>query len=120
MRAMPDDAARRFADPVNAAPRDGESLDALQRRVHTAFHDLGARWPNKRLVIVAHGGAIQALLCALLGTPLTEHWRYRIDLGGATGLDVYPTTTIVRAVNVVPGVQKTTDGGRPTTAKADL
>ncbi|NJM42143.1 MAG: histidine phosphatase family protein, partial [Anaerolineae bacterium] len=47
-------------------------------------------------------GPIQAVLCQLLGTPLHEHWRWRIDAGSATGIDVYPATTIVRTINHVP------------------
>jgi alpha-ribazole phosphatase len=102
MRAMPDDARRRFADPVNAAPRDGESLAAMQARVLAGYAGLAKQYPGKRVLVVAHGGAIQALVCALLGAPLAEHWRFRIDLGSATGFDCYPSTTILRAVNVVP------------------
>jgi 2,3-bisphosphoglycerate-dependent phosphoglycerate mutase/probable phosphoglycerate mutase len=102
MRAMPDDARRRFSDPVNIAPRDGESLAALQTRVLDAYAALARAYGDKRVLVVTHGGPIQALLCALLGAPLAEHWRFRIDLGSASGFDCYPTTTILRAVNVVP------------------
>ena len=99
---MPADAQQRFADPVNNAPHNGESLKQMASRVMAAFNTLGQRFPKQRIVIVAHAGPIQALLCQLMHTPLHEHWRWRIDAGSATGLDVYPTTTIVRTVNHVP------------------
>lgn len=108
------DAQRRFADPVNAAPRDGESLRDMAARVNAAYLDLGARFPKQRVLVVTHGGAIQALLCQLMNTPLSEHWRWRIDLGSATGFDCYPGTTILRTVNGVPTFRKTEDGGRNT------
>lgn len=102
MQHYPEDAARRFADPVNRAPLGGESLAQLAQRIHQAWEDLGAQFPGRRVVVVTHSGPIQALLCSLMGTPLAEHWRWRIDLGSVTGLDCYPTTTILRMVNHTP------------------
>jgi broad specificity phosphatase PhoE len=102
MTTLRDDALQRFSDPVNAAPSGGESLAQLQQRVCGAFAALGRHHAGKRAVVVTHGGAIQALLCSLLKTPLAEHWRLRIDLGSASGVDVYAATTIVRTINHVP------------------
>jgi alpha-ribazole phosphatase len=101
---MPDDASQRFADPVNGAPTEGESLAMLSERVRMAYQALGERFAGKRVLVVAHAGAIQALLCGLLGTPLHEHWRWRIDLGSVSGFDVYPSTAILRTINTVPAI----------------
>ena len=102
MRQFPDDARRRFADPVHNAPCQGESLEQMAQRAHAAWQALGAQFAGQRVVVVAHAGVIQALLCMLMHTPLSEHWRWRIDAGSATGLDCYPTTTILRVVNMAP------------------
>lgn len=102
LQRMPDDAQQRFADPVRNAPCNGESLAQMAQRVWEAWQRLGERFPKQRIVIVAHAGPIQAVLCQLLGTPLHEHWRWRIDAGSATGIDIYPATTIVRTINYVP------------------
>jgi 2,3-bisphosphoglycerate-dependent phosphoglycerate mutase/probable phosphoglycerate mutase len=102
MQRFPADARRRFADPIHHAPAQGESLMQMAQRVREAWQALGAQFAGQRVVVVAHAGAIQALLCTLMNTPLSEHWRWRIDAGSATGFDCYPTTTILRAVNVVP------------------
>ena len=51
---------------------------------------------------MTHAAPIQALLCWLTYMPLGEFWRWRIDLGSATGVDCYSGTTIIRAINVVP------------------
>lgn len=106
MQHYRDDAMRRFVDPVNNAPLDGESLTQMTMRVLEAWRELGEHFANKRVVVVSHGGPIQALLCALMNTPLAEHWRWRIDLGSATGIDCYPSTTILRAVNHVPKIYR--------------
>jgi len=102
MQRYRDDAMLRFSDPVNSAPMGGESLAGMAARVMEAWRDLSARFANKRVLVVTHGGAIQAVLCMLMNTPLAEHWRWRIDLGSATGIDCYPTTTIARTINHVP------------------
>jgi alpha-ribazole phosphatase len=102
MRRFPENAAQRFADPLDAAPMGGESLGALDTRVAEAWSALGDAFPAQRLVIVTHATPIQAILCHLTGVPLAEHWRWRADLGSATGVDCYASTTIVRAVNVMP------------------
>ncbi len=102
IQRYPEDAARRFADPLHHAPLQGESLAQLARRVAQAWQDLGAQFAGRRVVVVAHSGPIQALLCALMGTPTADHWRWRIDLGSVTAVDCYPSTTILRMVNHVP------------------
>jgi 2,3-bisphosphoglycerate-dependent phosphoglycerate mutase/probable phosphoglycerate mutase len=106
MQRLREDALRRFADPVNHPPQEGESLAHMAQRVGEAWRDLGVRFAGKRVVVVTHGGPIQALLCLLMATPLAEHWRWRIDLGSATGVDCYPTTTILRAVNHIPNLHR--------------
>lgn len=102
MRRYPEDAAQRFTDPVNRAPPGGESLAQVAQRVCQAWKDLGAQFPGQRVVVVTHSGPIQTLLCALMGTPPAEYWRWRVDLGSVTGLDCYATTTILRMVNHTP------------------
>jgi alpha-ribazole phosphatase len=97
-----DNAMARFADPVHGAPLEGESLRQMATRVTEAFRDLGTRFAGARVAVVAHGGSIQALLCGLMGTPLHEHWRWRIDAGSVTGVDCYPSTTILKTVNTMP------------------
>lgn len=97
-----ENAMQRFGDPINIAPLEGESLAQLAVRVGDAWRSLGENFPNKRVVVVTHGGAIQMLLCQLFDAPLGEHWRWRIDLGSATGIDCYTSATILRAVNTIP------------------
>lgn len=105
VQRFPEDARRRFADPIHNAPREGESLAQMAQRVREAWLVLGERCAGQRVVVVAHAGVIQALLCLLMNTPLSEHWRWRIDAGSATGFDCYPTATIMKSVNVVPRLE---------------
>ncbi len=103
IQQLPNQARQRFADLLHGAPQHGESLAQLAERVQQAWQTLGTRFPGQRIVIVCHGGPIQALLCQQMGTPLTEHWRWRIDNGSTLGLDIYPGTTILRGA-VMPAL----------------
>jgi 2,3-bisphosphoglycerate-dependent phosphoglycerate mutase/probable phosphoglycerate mutase len=104
LQRYPEDAAQRFADPVNHAPLQGESLARMAARVRQAWDDLGVQFAGGRVVVVTHSGPIQAVLCALMGAPLAEYWRWRIDLGSLTAVDCYPTATILRTTNYLPVV----------------
>ncbi len=102
MQRYPEDAANRFADPLNNAPAGGESLADMAERVMAAWRRLGYSHPGQRIVVVTHATPIQVVLCMLTGVPLRDHWRWRIDLGSVTAIDGYPGATIVRTVNLVP------------------
>ncbi|HUX30831.1 MAG TPA: histidine phosphatase family protein [Thiobacillus sp.] len=81
----PDQAAARDADahaafirdPRRHAPPGGETLDALDARVSAALSQLGetARAPT---LVVAHAGAMRAVLARVLG--LTDGYRARVAL----------------------------------------
>ena len=102
VQRYPEDAANRFADALNNAPAEGESLAEAAERVMVAWRRLGHTHSRQRVVVVTHATPIQVVLCMLTGVPLRDHWRWRIDLGGVTAIDCYPGATILRAVNVGP------------------
>jgi 2,3-bisphosphoglycerate-dependent phosphoglycerate mutase/probable phosphoglycerate mutase len=54
------------------------------------------------VLVVTHATPIQLVLCMLSGMAPAQHWRWRIDLGGLTAIDVYGGGAIVRMVNEVP------------------
>lgn len=78
------------------------SDDDLWARVETAWEDLLRVHDGGRVLIVTDAGPIRLLLCALLGVPFARGWQFRIDGGGLTSLDLYPTAAILRVVNEVP------------------
>jgi Fructose-2,6-bisphosphatase len=82
-----------FTDPVGHVPTNGESYHSLVQRVLTAFQELtyAARdIPEGDIVLVSHGGALRALLCALLLMPPGHQWQLRIDHGSLSALDFLP------------------------------
>lgn len=95
-------AQQRFADTWNSRAHDGESTADLWTRVEAAWDDLLHQYNGQRILVVTHATPIQLLLCALLGVPVERSWQFRVDLGGITNLDLYPSGAITRVINEVP------------------
>jgi 2,3-bisphosphoglycerate-dependent phosphoglycerate mutase/probable phosphoglycerate mutase len=98
-------AQQRFADMWNSRAHGGESTADLWARVQVAWDDLLRRYDGQRILIVTHATPIQLLLCALLGVPFERSWQFRVDLGGITNLDLYPSGAIARVINETPALR---------------
>jgi len=99
---FPHAAITRFTDALNGRPSGGESLAEVPVRVAAGWAALLQQNPGGRVLVVTHATPIQLVLCALSGMSPTLHWRWRIDLGSVTALDVYGGGAIIRMVNEVP------------------
>ncbi len=98
----PAEARARWAAGVDGKAEGGESLAEASARVVAAWQALLGERPGGRILIATHATPIKLVLCASLGVPPQEHWRWRVDLGSLTSLDVYPSGAIVRMVNEIP------------------
>lgn len=99
---FPAEAQARFADSLHGKPATGESLHDVTERVSAAWQDILQQYNGGRVLVVTHATPIQIVLCTTFTLSPVQHWRWRVDLGSVTCLDVYETTTIVRMVNEVP------------------
>src|SRR5262245_17890700 len=99
---FPVEAATRFADALHGKPEGGESLAEVAERVVEGWRTLLGQHPGGRVLVVTHATPIQLVLCLLSGMAPAQHWRWRIDLGGLTAIDVYGGGAIVRMVNEAP------------------
>jgi 2,3-bisphosphoglycerate-dependent phosphoglycerate mutase/probable phosphoglycerate mutase len=99
-------ARERFADFWNSRVHGGESGADLWARIEAAWNDLLLRCDGGRVLVATHATPIRMILCSVLGMPLVDHWRFRVDLGGITSLDLYPSATIVRSINEVPPFER--------------
>ncbi len=98
---FPQEAAARFSDALHGRAAGGESLAEVAERVAQAWSAL-LHQPEGRLLVVTHATPVRLVLCAACGMAPELHWRWRIDLGGVTGLDIYGGGVIMRMVNEVP------------------
>lgn len=78
------DAYRR--DPVGFAASGGESFLDVAERVSEAWQRAARRAGGRRVAVVAHGAAIKAIVCDLLGVPYEA--RRRLVLAN-TGITVF-------------------------------
>jgi alpha-ribazole phosphatase len=99
---FPREAVSRFADALNGRPSGGESLAEVAARVADGWGALLQQNPGGRVLVVTHATPIQLVLCALSGLSPMLHWRWRIDLGSLTAIDLYGGGAIIRTVNEVP------------------
>jgi broad specificity phosphatase PhoE len=77
-----------FTDPEFSAPPEGESLHDVLQRVYAALMPIIQQSFRGEIVIVSHGGVLRGLLCSLLGMPLHNQWRLRVDTGSLSAIDV--------------------------------
>ena len=76
---MPAELERVWANPINEAPRGGETRRELQRRVVAAIRSIADRHPDQTVLVVSHGGALRALACWLLIADLRAVRRLELD-----------------------------------------
>lgn len=99
-------AHERFADPWHSRAHGGESMGDAWQRIEVAWDDVLRAYNGRRILVVTHATPIQLLLCGLLKIPFEQYWQFRIDLGGLTDLDLYPSGAITRVINEVPPLPK--------------
>jgi len=87
-------------DPVAFSPLQGESTRAVRNRAIPAFRNITARYTNKTIALVAHGGINRVILCELLGIPLENIFRVEQDFAAINEIELwdYP---VVKKFNYV-------------------
>jgi alpha-ribazole phosphatase len=86
-------------DPANVAPPGGETLAELTERVAAALSDILKAHAGQTVLVVAHGGSIQALLCLAYGLAPRRHWQFRVDSASVSVLHLYPEGPILSLLN---------------------
>jgi probable phosphoglycerate mutase len=83
---------QRFPDARDRPWGDGETREQLAERVLAVLDELAERHPGGRVVVVAHGGPINALLrhcgAEVVGGPVNCHVsRFAVEAGAVTPID---------------------------------
>ncbi|MFC7613161.1 bifunctional RNase H/acid phosphatase [Actinokineospora soli] len=91
--------ARWLADPSVPAP-DGESFDAVHRRVAQARDEILTRFAGRTVIVVSHVTPIKALLRMALDAGPSLLFRLHLDLASLSIAEFYPDgNASVRLVN---------------------
>ena len=83
---------------TTAAP-NGETLNQLTARVQSVLNDLHAQHADKTILIVAHGGVLQTLLCLALNLNPTMYWQFHLSPASLSEIAFYPPGAIVNFMN---------------------
>lgn len=88
-REQGSDVRRFFADPVNAAPPNGEPLYDFERRVVEGWNALLNSNRGEHVLLVAHGGTIWVLLAKVLAMPLTRIANLDVPYASASRIRIH-------------------------------
>jgi len=81
------------------APPGGETLTQLAGRVQAVLGELLLAHTNETLLLVAHGGPLQVLVCLALGLPPGKYWQFHLSPGSLSEIAIYPQGAIVNLLN---------------------
>ncbi|HYF64258.1 MAG TPA: histidine phosphatase family protein [Herpetosiphonaceae bacterium] len=95
----PEQARAHWDDPWAIPAPGGETLASVDERVRRACASLIERWAGHTVLLVAHATPLQLLLCQLLGAPASHYWRWKLDLGSLSCLELYSSGPIVSWLN---------------------
>lgn len=79
----------------------GETFHQLKARAYTAIEKIVADHPDQTVAVVAHGGTIGTILCAVLDIHLNHVWSIRQDNTAVNIIEYYdgrPTITLLNCV----------------------
>jgi len=86
----------------NVRSPNGESIADLAARVKQFTREmLSKHAPDETIIIVAHGGPLQVLICQLLEIGLDHWWQIRLSGASISIVETYPQGTSVVLLNGV-------------------
>ena len=90
-----------FLTPGEVVIPEGETFEALQKRVTNVLQEIIAAHPTETVAVVSHGGTIRAALCAALCMPINAFWHIRQDNTAVNQVVYYPDEkrAVVELVN---------------------
>ena len=98
---FPIDFAAWQAEATIKGPTDGETLMQVRERVVALYSDVVNRHQHQTVLLVAHGGVLNALVCALLQTPLRWLWAYQFQPGSLSEVLVFEEGCALTRLNSV-------------------
>jgi alpha-ribazole phosphatase len=87
------------ADIFKNAPPNGETLEGLAARVQSMLDELLTKHQDQRILIVAHGGVLQTLICLALKLPPTMYWQFHLSTASLSEVAFYPAGAILNSLN---------------------
>lgn len=87
---------------AESAPHGGETLAQVAKRAKAAYNKIVARHgEGETVLIVAHGGVLQTLLCQVLGSHLRARWTYLLKAAALSELQIFDGHPVLVSLNDV-------------------
>lgn len=86
-------------DPMNARPPGGETLTQVAERLTPVLQELTSGHSGQIALVVGHGAALRLLLCLALDLDPRVYWRFRLDLGSLSQLDLADQGSVLAYLN---------------------
>ncbi|MCA9949839.1 MAG: alpha-ribazole phosphatase [Anaerolineales bacterium] len=86
-------------DLMYIAPPGGETVSQFSSRVRSVLRAIQAKYTGKTILIVAHGGVLQLLLCTLLGLSAERFWQFRLQNASLSEVTLHQAGAIIQSVN---------------------
>ena len=80
-------------------PTNGENLKSVTTRLTDFYNEITSKYHHEKILVVAHGGLLNAFLCLLLNTRLQWRWAYRFDTVMVTEVQIYDETAVLTRFN---------------------
>jgi alpha-ribazole phosphatase len=96
---FPQELAKWRAEPYGFAPPGGESLGKLAQRVADFYESLASYGDQANVLVVAHGGPLQVLLCLALKLPAQNYWQFHLEPASLSQIGLYPQGAILNLLN---------------------
>ena len=87
------------ADVSTTAAPNGETLNQLSARVQSFINDLRAQYTDQTILIVAHGGVLQTLICLALNLLPMMYWQFHVSPASLSEISFYPAGAILNLLN---------------------
>ena len=87
--------AGKLDDPVPG----GESLAQLGERVKGFVGRLNNHNSEGTVLVVAHGGPLQMMICHLIGVDVQHWWRIHLDAASVSVVYIYPEYSVLSLMN---------------------
>lgn len=95
----PDALATWEDDVYKNAPPNGETLEQLVIRAQSVLKDILENRKDKTVLLVAHGGVLQSLICLALNLPSRMYWQFHVSPASLSEISFYPAGAIVNLLN---------------------
>ncbi len=86
-------------DLMFIAPPGGETVSQFSGRVRSILRAIQAKYAGKTILIVAHGGVLQLLLCTLLGLSADRFWQFRLQNASLSEVSLHQAGAIIQNIN---------------------